>query len=384
MSPELLTQLEATLRYARQRDYIGWDLYDGESSRLLRAIPVEHKWLNLAFQQAVRRAPVNIRPLLLVEQRRSFLGTALFISANLAALELTGDERYRSDASVLAEWLLDHRSDGFSGFCGGHQHPVQGLDRRIEPNSPGIIGTSYAVRALLEAAEHLDAAHRDVTRTAAWFVFDDLDYRTHPAGARIDYHPGDTDDHATINANALGARLLLDLYDAFDIDRYREGAEGILDYVASCQTDAGGWMYRDPPEASHLFMDSFHNGFILESLIRYGEVCDTTRYADTLGDGLTFYRTLFDDDGAPHFDEAHRYPHDVHAAAQGGIVFTLAGEDDRADRILRWACQHLSDGQGRFYQEQRRFYTKRITLMRWCQATMADALGVHLREQIRA
>jgi hypothetical protein len=35
-------------------------------------------------------------------------------------------------------------------------------------------------------------------------------------------------------------------------------------------------------------------------------------------------------------------------------------------------------GDGRFYYRKGRYYTKRITLMRWCQAWMAYALAVWL------
>jgi hypothetical protein len=381
VSPELVEQLTATLRYARERDYTGWDLYDGESSRLLQALPVDNRWVNLAFQQLPRRAPVNVRPLLLVEQRRNFLGGALFALANFAAYDLTGERRYRNEARTLVDWLVENRSEGYAGYCGGHNHFVQGLEKRTHPNTPGIVGTSYAVKALVEAGRRVDASYRETAETAASFVFEDLAYREHPDGARIRYKPDDPETHFTLNANALGARLLTDLYAVTGDARHREGAREILDYVAARQTDRGGWPYRDPPETSHLSMDNFHNGYIVESLRRFETVTGTDRYAEQLDHGEEFYRGLFDPDGAPHFDESNRYPHDVHSSAQGGVVFSMLGDHRRARSVLRWAVEHLSDGEGRFYHERRRFFTKRTTLMRWCQAWMAYGLARHLLER---
>lgn len=376
--PWALHHLVGVLDYARERDYCGWDLYDGESSRILRAMPIDNKWVNLVFQQTVRRSPVNVRPLLGVEPRRNFMGIALFTVANLRAYELTGRDRFREDAAELAEWLVDNRSTGYSGFCGGHKHPLQGLSKRTLPNDPGIVGTTYAVKALLAAGKHLDSAYRDVAVTAADFVFDDLEYSSHPDGARIKYKPIDTGEHYTLNANALGARLLINLYDETGADRLRDGARNVLDYVAAQQTAEGGWMYRDPPDASHLSMDNFHNGFVIESLLRYQEVCGSDRYADALADALPFYRGLFTDEGAPRYDEANEYPRDVHSSAQGAVVFSMLGDEAFARRIIEWAVTNLSNWKGAFYHEKHRFYTKRTTLMRWCQAWMAHGISRYL------
>ena len=450
------------LAYARERDYTGWDLYDGESSRILRALPVDNRWLNLAFQQVVRRAPINLRPLLLVEQRRSFLGASLFSLADFAAADLfevgasgfqgragrgdtgpTGARGYRAEGRALAEWLIDNRSVGYSGFCGGHKHPLQGLRSRAMPNTPGVVGTAYAVRALLaaEARTACDVSSGsdadfgsgsdadfdndvDVTSrndpdiasgsdpdvasgndpdvacrndsdadssddpdvdfgaaalSAADFVLEDLSYTEHLVGAHVTYTPADRGDSRTLNANALAAKLLLDLHAASGDPRLRRRGEAILDYVVSRQTEAGGWMYRDPPSASHLSMDSFHNGFIVESLLRHHEVTGSDRYAAAIDDGLSFYWTLFEGDGAPRRDESSAYPRDVHDAAQGIIVFSRVGEHALARRIAGWTLEHLYAGDGRFCHQKRRLYTDRTTLMRWCQAWMAYALGVFLR-----
>lgn len=365
-----------TLAYSRERDYVGWDYADGMSSRLLDMLPFERKWVNIAVQETIKRAPVNLRPLFRVEQRRNFKGTALFAMANLNAARLTGADRYRREAEWLVEWLIENQSDDVPEFSGHHRHDLQGLDGLVEAGTPGVVGTAYGVQALLSAAEAIDTRYADIAHTAADFVFDRLGYEEIDTGARIYYNPTDSGDHYTLNANALGARILLDLHDDQPASRLLAGARNILDYVVSQQSEIGGWMYRDPPSASHLSMDNHHNGFIIETLLRYREVVGDDRYRTATEESLAFYReTLFEENGAPNWDESSAYPRDIHAAAQGILVFTYAGEYEFARRIVDWTLDNLYAGDGRFYFRAQRYYTKRITLMRWCQAWMAYALS---------
>jgi len=377
--------LRETLAYSRARNYVGWDYCDGLSSRLLRALPVENKWVNIAFQETIKRAPINVRPLFLVERRRNFMGAGLFAAANLAVDRLAARGVPGTDPSVdyvgearhLVDWLLDNRSTGYRGFCGGHKHRIQTLDALSHPADPSVVSTAPPVRALL-AASTLDPEYATVARTAADFVLDDLRYREVDDGAVIDYHTNDGDEYYTINAGAIGARLLVDLFDHFGDRALLDRATAILDHVAALRTDRGGWHYRDPPEASHLSMDNFHNGFVVESFLRYADVAGD-RYADTVVDALAFYRTMFEDSGAPRWDESSAYPRDVHAAAQGILTFTYAGDYALARRIFDWAHEKLYAGDGRFRFRKGRVVSKRYTLMRWCQAWMAYAMAEHLR-----
>lgn len=418
--------LEDTLAYARERDYVGWDYFDGMSSRFRRWLPFENKWANIAIQEGIKRFPVNVRRLMLVEQRQSFKGTALFALANRAAAERFGEEGYGREADRLATWLVENQSRGYAGFCGGHQHATQGLRKRLPAKHPGIVSTGYAVRALLSGVEgdidrrgdgvgsdgdrggdRVEGAGADaagggpegadfddggsggsfaaVAESALPFVYEDLNYRESGETARIDYHASaEAGETTVVNANAIGARLLLDLHERRPRPELRERAERILDYVAGRQADIGGWYYTDPPSASHLSMDNHHNGFVLESLLRYRAVTGSTRYDETLERGLKFYReTLFEPSGAPNWDETSAYPKDIHAAAEGIVLFSAAGDTAFASRIIDWTLSELYAGDGRFYYQKRRFYTKRFTLMRWCQAWMAFALGEYLRARRR-
>lgn len=380
-----------TLSYARRRNYTGWDYADGMSSRILQNLPVDNKWLNLAFQEGCKRCPVNIRPLLLVEQQRNFKGTALFSMANHTAAQLGLDNTaaspnengvdFAAEAESLASWLIDNQCPGYGGFCGGYPHPIQHLDGRGHPSDPDIVDTSYGVKALLRAKE-LDDSFPDIARGATEFVEGHLNYRQVESGrgAKVNYHLNHPEDYYTINAGALCARLYIDLYDHFGEEEHRQRAIEILNHIADLQKDIGGWTYRDPPDASHLSMDNHHNGFVIECFQRYQEVTDDDRYEDTLNTALEFYRNvLYEPNGAPNFDEDHSYPRDIHASTQGVLVFTYAGDLQFARQILKWVFDNLHVGNGQFYYRKERFYTRRVTLMRWCQAWMAYAMSEYLK-----
>jgi hypothetical protein len=370
-----------TLSYARQRDYTGYDYFDGMSSRVRRALPVENKWLNIAIQEGVKRAPINIRPLLLVEQRRNFKGTALFAMANETAFKLTGDTSYEDQTQLLADWLVDNQSEEYTGFCGGHTHQMQQLRELRPAYTPNVVPTSYGVKALLRAGSY-QKRYAEVALTAEQFLAEELDYTELDEGARIVYQPLFDGEFYTLNGGAVGARFLVDLFDRFGDDQQFERAQKLLDYIATKQTAAGGWMYRDPPSTSHLSMDNHHNGFIIEAYQRYAEVAGDSRYDTVLNRALTFYRKrLFDTDGAPNWDEHSTYPRDIHAAAQGIIVFSKAGEFEFVRQIIDWVLSTLYAGGGQFYYQERRFYIKKFTLMRWCQAWMAYALSVYFEER---
>jgi hypothetical protein len=311
------------------------------------------------------------------------LGMAdLLAAADADADELPGVDAtvdYRAEARSLCDWLLLARSRGYAGFCGGPRHAIQGLSGRGDPGDPDLVTTAYAARGLL-AGGALDPVYPTVARTAAEFAREDLGYDERDGGLAVTYYENHPDDAYTINAGAVWAGLLLDLHDRFGggDDRYRARAWGLLDHVADLQTDAGGWYYREPPEASHLSMDNHHNGFIIEAFQRYRDVVDD-RYDDTLDAAVDFYRTrLFEPDGTPNFDEEHAYPRDIHASTQGALVFTKEGDFDFARTVLEWVFDELHAGDGAFYFRKERWFTRRVTLMRWCQAWMAFAMAEYL------
>ncbi|MFC7205367.1 antibiotic ABC transporter permease [Haloferax namakaokahaiae] len=382
--------LEQTLEYSRERDYTGWDYGDGMSSRFLQALPFDNKWVNLVVQELVKRPPVNVRPLFLVEKRRNFKGTGLFSIANLNfhqyknAMGEQSDVDYLAESRALADWLIQNRSVGYHGFCGGHKHVLQMLDGKGMPNDPDVVSTSYATKALLRAAPY-DPIYPTIAKTASDFVVQDLNYREVDGGAKINYHLNHPDTYYTINSGALGARLFVDIYDYYHDEADLERATKILDFIADHQADIGGWTYRIPASSSHLSMDNHHNGFVLDAFLRYREVTGSDRYDETIDRGMEFFRNaLFESDGAPNWDESKAFPRDIHAAATAIQVFTAAGDLEFAGRVLQWTLENLYAGNGRFYYRKHKYYTVKTTLMRWAQAWMAYAMSEYLNAVARS
>jgi hypothetical protein len=76
-----------------------------------------------------------------------------------------------------------------------------------------------------------------------------------------------------------------------------------------------------------------------------------------------------------------KYPFDIHGSAQGIISFQKASRHDakyldQAVSIAQWSINHLyRPGRNEFIYRKGRFLKWNYSLMRWCNAWMARALG---------
>jgi hypothetical protein len=157
-------------------------------------------------------------------------------------------------------------------------------------------------------------------------------------------------------------------------------AHRLVNYVVQRQTEEGAWFYTDPPGDSHIRHDNYHTGFILDALWRYMDAAGDRSWEGAYWKGLDFYaERLFNADGAPRWMADVDCPHDIHGAAQG--ILTFARHRDRcpglAERIAGWTLEHLYHPDGRFYYQRTRHFTKRFTLLRWCNGWMARALAAY-------
>lgn len=374
--------LDAALGWARDRNYAGYDPYDGLNSPILSTMAC-HPIARLVAIHGVQACPINLRPALGVPRERNPKGIGLFATAYLNRHELTGDPASLAEAERLLDWLAEHTASEFDRPSWGYNFDWQNSNKFFLPaGHPCGVVTVFCARAFLQH-HRLTGSERSlsVARGATAFLIEDLETVRVGDFDALSYTPYDS--YVAVNANALAADYLLAVADRVGDDALRERGERLVEFVLDEQTEEGGWYYSVPASDSHLGYDNFHTGFVLESLGRYAEHQSPDHPAHRAYErGMVFHREHhFDPDGAPKFEHDQSHPYDSHAAAQALITLTQRDNpDDRevACRVLSWSLEHLYDTDGYFYRRVGRVLTDTTPYIRWSQAWMCLGLSEYL------
>ena len=380
-----LETAERALDWARERDYAGYDPYDGLNSPILSSLSTN--WFTrLVAIHGVNKSPVNLRPLLGIEPERNPKGIGLFASACLRLYETTDDEAYLAEAERLLRWLREHTSPETERHAWGYNFDWQNARRFFLPEyHPSIVVTVFCARAFLEHHEVTGATWSlEVADDAAAYIREGINVVDVEGFDAYTYTPHD--EFVVINANALAAGFFVRLSDHTDDDALFERAEELFEFVLHAQDDSGAWYYSMPASDSHLSHDNFHTGFVLESLHEYVTRVESERVREAYENGLSFFvRELFEEDGAPKFESDRSKPYDAHASAQA--LITLVQSDDPeahevATRVYDWTMDNLYDPDGYFYRRVGRFFDDETPYMRWSQGWMTLALATLAREEV--
>src|ERR1039457_659637 len=94
------------LAYCKVHDWAGIDPYDALNSKLLTALPfLDSRLPRLALTQALKRSPINIRPLLRIEKTQNPKALACFLSAFLK-LSAAGVADQEAHVHLMIERLI--------------------------------------------------------------------------------------------------------------------------------------------------------------------------------------------------------------------------------------------------------------------------------------
>ena len=204
----LPTIIDAAELWLRERDYAGVDPFDALSGRTAagRARPRTGR-LRQAVIQAVKRSPVDLRPLLGVPPRRIAKALGLVASGYAALDEAGWGGPARERAQALLEWLEQARVPASGSRAWGYEFDVQTRWAFYPAGTPNIIVTTFVANAFLDWYERDgEEAHLDGGRRGGG-----VPRRAPPRGPRraagyFGYVPGVTS--LIHNANVLGCGLL--------------------------------------------------------------------------------------------------------------------------------------------------------------------------------
>ena len=383
-NPAETTLLERLLQAARSCDYAGYNKHDALLSPLLLSLMGRTRLARLVAIQLVMRAPINLRSLLGVPRTRNPKGIGLFAFAYLLRYECSRKPQDLEQARELLQWLHANRSRTHTGLSWGYQYPWQDVGFFAPAFFPNRVVTCWIGHSFFKAWQVTgNEEYLEICNEICQFLLDapgrivDTDNEL-----CLSYVPDPTVSWAVMDVSALCARMLALTGKQTGNDRYLREAARCINYVLKRQTDYGAWYYTDPPSDSTITHDNYHTGIILDCLLDYATTTGNESCLEGYNAGLSYYaRNLFTPDGAPKWMNTVVWPHDIHGAAQGIISFSKAAAlypeyENLARKICAWTLKHLYDTtSGFFWYQKTRFFTRRFTLMRWCNAWMAVALA---------
>jgi hypothetical protein len=371
----------ALLEYCRKESWSGYDPFDGLNSRLLSSLSLfRSRRIRLVVIQGMKRAPVNLRPLLLVPKEENPKGCALFCSS---LLRLSNCGVVKEEALVVdrLKRLLELRSPRYQQYCWGYNFDWQNRGFFLPKFEPNIICTTFGGNALLDAYEtYGESRFLDAAASAGEFVLHGLNSTKEEGGLCFSYTPL---DRAQIhNANLLGAAFLARLSELVGRAQLRDVAEKALLFSLRRQNADGSWPYGEG--SAQRWVDNFHTGYNLGALLRLGRVLGEDIVKGALSKGFEFYLNhFFTSEGLPKYYHDRLWPIDIHSVAQSIVTLCeLSAFDERAPslaaKVCQWALVNMRSEEGYFYYQKTRFYMNRIPYMRWSQAWMLHALSVFL------
>ena len=365
--------LDDLRRYVEDRDFRGYDPFDALNSPFLKALSGRSKYLKIAFTQALKRCPVNLRPLLGVEKGHNPKGLGLFLWGYARIYGAGQDPAVLDKIRALLDLLDRMKSPGYSGNCWGYNFDWQNRGFYLPRFTPTIVNSAFIGHALLDTYRQTGLQRAlDMAVPIKEFILNDIPRQREGSSFCFSYTP--LDSSAVHNANLLGASLLMRLSAVSGETSLRDAALSSLAYSLKYQNEDGSWPYGRSKMQS--WIDSFHTGFNLQSLHYFlQEGADECRSA--FDRGARFYEDrFFLEDGRPKYYHDRTYPLDIHSAAQAVVSFSLfkPRDDGLPERVVTWMVSHLRSPQGAFYYQKGRWLTNRILYMRWSQAWAFHAL----------
>jgi hypothetical protein len=376
--------------YCEHENFKGWDPYDGLNSKIFQATPFKHlRIARLAWIQAFKRNPVNLRKLLIISKDYNSKGIGLFLTGycNLHKMAEEGDTRFGTKEEIdskireLAELLISLQSKGYSGACWGYNFDWQNRVFFQPKYTPTVVATSFCADALFNAYEITnDKKYLETALSSAQFVMNDLNRIDYGENILFSYSP--IDRSQVYNASLLGARLLARSFKYNKNEDYRALAAKVVNACIAIQDENGSWIYGAAGVQN--WIDSYHTGFNLECIWEYIQYTGDTSASEAFLKGVKFYlENFFCEDGVSKYYHNKTYPIDIHSPAQLLVTLTktdlLNSQSEITEKVLDWTINNMQNQKGYFYYQMKKGISSKIPYMRWAQAWMFYAFSWYFR-----
>jgi rhamnogalacturonyl hydrolase YesR len=383
MSATLEQRLQKLVHWIEEHDYEAYDPGDGQLSPL-RHLALGQFFFKRLLTAAVLRAPFNIRPWLGIRPHASTKGMGYIAWGYVKRYAQTGDPHCADRARYCLDWLMQHRSLHSAHYAWGNHFDFSTRSGTIPAHEPTIVWSSLIGQAFAEAYQVLgDKKYLDVaTSTAEWVLT--LPRERTSTGDCLSYVA--SKQSSIHNSNMLGAALLARVGKLTGQPEPIKVARSAMFYSCSRQNADGSWYYGEEPK--YHWIDTFHTGYNLDSLKRYGESTGDHSFQNEMRLGFEYFkRTFFESNGRPRYYHDRIYPTDIQCAAQAIDTLTFFADEDEealhlARKVARWTHDHMQDPDGHFYYRDLGWAVNKTPMLHWGQGTMFKALAHLIQKSV--
>jgi hypothetical protein len=372
---QILDVLGGLETWGHEHGWSGTDQYDALNATRVPAFVVSRPFGRRLVIQAVKRSPLDLRPLLGIEPGVNAVSLAWVARAYAIGGFLPDREAERRLTEVLDR--LEHLRLAYEEPCWGYHFDFQSRVFFYPRSTPNSIATVFAGMAYLDAYERLgDAELLDVADGVGRFFLRHVPQTSDSPGAFFGYLPGDRSP--IHNSNLLTAALLARVSALTGDERMRTAARESVCWSTARQRPDGSWPYGERPNLQ--WVDNFHTGYVLEAL----DTCARAgieEAAEPLEKGLAYYRArLFLSDGTPKYFENKTHPIDMWCVAQAIQTFSIVsdldhGSLDQALDVFAFALREMRARDGGFIFQRTRVWRNSARHVRGVVAPMVLALA---------
>ncbi len=383
MPKEIYDSFNQLLSYCKKEDFKGYDPYDGLTSRFLQSLPIisGNRLVRLAWIQAFKRSPINLRPLLGVKKDYNPKAIGLFLAGYCNLYRKEPRQEYRDKINSFTVLIGQLSNKEWSGTCWGYNFDWQARAFFQPKHTPTVVASTFIANALLDAYEITKEEHLlNTARSTCSFILKDLN-RTYDDRGDFSFSYSPLDKSVVFNASLLGSRLLARVYGFTGEKELVEEAKKSVSFCCRYQKENGSWSYGTLP--FHHWVDNFHTGYNLECIADYMKFSEDYQYKYHLDKGFHYYiNNFFTEEGIPKYYNNSMYPIDIHAPAQMVITMSKLGKfkehRELIDKVLLWTIKNMQSDKGYFYYQINKYFSSKIAYIRWAQAWMFYALSTYL------
>lgn len=381
-SSGLVQTIEELQEWISTNGLTGFDPYDALSSPLGNIADKCNPFLGRVIIHLLKNFPFNIRPVLGINREFDAKALGLLARGSFLLGDCMENEQMHEQGRNCIKHLKNTVTRGFSGACWGHPFTYRSSRIYLPANMPSIVSTAYAVQAMLDAyLLDKDSSCLDIAKSSCDFIIRDLPRIGDEHQFVFSYIP--QQEVAIHNANLLAAQVLIRVDSILGESNLVELARIAVQTTVDAQNENGSWYYDalQFSDRSSSFIDNFHTGFVLESLLDIYSVTQWDYLETSIRRGFEFYTdNLFHPDGSPRHTVDGRGAVDLRDCAQCMIVLSKISQvfdydtTIALDHIINWTTKHMKSRNGSFAFSNRRLLNGHIPYIRF-QAWMLCALG---------